>query len=146
MKLDISYEKIDRFVESMLQLKPNFYDLFAKKISLGWKFHIIRFCLKEYIYRQKFPIGATSEQTSEAVHKNLNKTLKRFVAVCEKNVYLGEKFRDCKESFKYIFIFHEYISFLVTYCYFLQHIVIFKIHIETCLNFYFETYICIVSQ
>ena len=42
MKLDISYnEKINRFEESMLHLKPYVNDIFAKNISLGWKFHLI---------------------------------------------------------------------------------------------------------
>ncbi|XP_065672464.1 uncharacterized protein LOC136090196 [Hydra vulgaris] len=93
MKLDISYkEKIDKFVESVLHLKVYVYDVFAMKISLGWKFHIIRFHLKEYLERQKILLGITSEQTSEAVHKNLNKTLKRFV-LSEKNVHYSEKLR-----------------------------------------------------
>ena len=42
---------------------------------------------------EKIPLGVTSAQTSEAVHKNLNKTLKRF-GVAEKNVqYDDEKLR-----------------------------------------------------
>ena len=76
----------------MLNLKIYVHDVFAKKISFGWKFHIIRFHLKEYLDMQKIPLGVSSEQTSEVVHKNLNKTLKRFI-VSEKNVCHGEKLR-----------------------------------------------------
>ena len=64
----------------------------SQKRFLGWKFHIIRFHLKEYFDMQKIPLGVLSEQTSEAVHKKLNKTLKRFV-VYEKNVRHGENIR-----------------------------------------------------
>ena len=76
-------------MESMLHLKTYANEVFANKISLRWKFHIIRFHLKEYLDRQKIPLGVTSEQTSEAVHKNLNKTLQRFV-LSETNVYHQE--------------------------------------------------------
>ena len=84
-------ETIKEFVSSMDYLIDFVFDL-GVIISLGWKYHLIKFHLIDFLERQGKPLGIFSEQTSEAVHKNINKTLKRF-SVSERNSGHGEKVR-----------------------------------------------------
>ena len=61
-------------------------------ISLEWKYHLIKFHLIDFLERQGKPLEIFSEQTSESVHKNIDKTWKRF-SVSNRNSGHGEKVR-----------------------------------------------------
>lgn len=90
MELSPSYkEDILEFVTCMENLCDYLGDK-GVKLSLGWKFHIIRFHLSDFIGKQGKSFSMFSEQTSESVHKNINKTLKRY-CVSEKNSDHGNK-------------------------------------------------------
>jgi hypothetical protein len=61
-------------------------------ISLECKYHLIKFPLIDFLERQGKPLEIFSEQTSESVHKNIDKTWKRF-SVSNRNSGHGEKVR-----------------------------------------------------
>ena len=61
-------------------------------MPLGWKYHIIKHHLNDYLDYHQISLGLTSEQTVEAVHKKINKTMKRF-SVSESNPFHGKKLR-----------------------------------------------------
>ena len=48
------------------------------KLSLGWKGHVVRFHLINFLRLKKMPLGIFSEQCSESVHKNMKYTLGRY--------------------------------------------------------------------
>ena len=48
-------------------------------LSLGWKGHNIRFHLIDQLERTQHSLGIYSEQTSESAHKNMKKTLNRYL-------------------------------------------------------------------
>ena len=88
MQLQEDFEaKIITFTESMDHLIND-----MKFNNLGWKYHIIKAHLIDFLKRTNSSLGVYSEQTVEAVHKDINKTLKRF-SVSDSNRSHGKKQR-----------------------------------------------------
>ena len=84
-------EKIEDFVSETEFLVQHSNEI-GHNITLGWKFHIIKFHMMDFLVRSQRPLGIFSEQTTEAVHKNINRTLKRF-SVAQFNPEYKEKMR-----------------------------------------------------
>ena len=85
-------EKIEDFVSETEFLVQHSNEI-GHNITLGWKFHIIKFHHSiDFLLRSQRPLGLYSEQTTKAVHKNINKTLKGF-SVAQYNPEHKEKLR-----------------------------------------------------
>nr|XP_047136675.1 uncharacterized protein LOC124813537 [Hydra vulgaris] len=81
MKLSLEFSRdIQEFVSEMCNLHKYLIEYTTHKICLGWKFHIIQSHLVMFLERKNKPLGIFYEQSCEAVHKNINKIIKRFAA------------------------------------------------------------------
>ena len=80
MILDPNYRAtIQKFNEKIDELNELMVSQDKKTISLGWKGHNLRFHLVDQLNIFKYPLVIFSEQTSEAAHKSMKKTLSRYV-------------------------------------------------------------------
>ena len=98
MNLDNDYkEKIDNFVSEVEYLLNYAFDL-GINLSLGWKYHILKYHLSDFLDRHNKPLGIFSEQTCESVHKNINETLKR-CSVSQNHADHKEKLRKMSVNY-----------------------------------------------
>ena len=80
MNLDPNYPAtIQNFNDKFYELNELMVSKDKNTISLGWKGHNLRFHLVDQLNIFKYPLGIFSEQTSEAAHKSMKKTLSRYV-------------------------------------------------------------------
>ena len=78
------------FREKFTALQEYARDVLNIEVSTTWKIHIIGCHVEQWLDRHPVGLGVFAEQTSEAAHKDFEKTRKRF-AVSESNSTHGAK-------------------------------------------------------
>ena len=98
MQLDSEYRrKIEHFNDRISELEIN-QRSDNLNFSMGWKGHNLKFHLADQLDLMKMPLGIYSEQTSEAAHRSMKKTLSRYTTSEEKSCH-GESLRRVTSTY-----------------------------------------------